>query len=150
MTTNKRIWRHYDLDFFKLLAVEKMGICLSDEYLGVQTALRFQCSQGHQFETKPTYLVHKGHWCPECGGQFYGVHQLSTFQVLARNKGGQCLSTEYVGITKYLKFRCAFGHEWQSRGGNILHNGSWCPKCAHGEKRGVVTGVTPNSIGKLE
>ena len=138
MENPKRIWRRYDLDFFKALAAEKGGVCLAESYEGVNAGLRFQCVKGHQFEGKPKYVVHKGHWCPECGGQFYDKHQLSTFQVLARNKGGECLSSEYAGITKYLKFRCAHGHEWQARGGNILHNGSWCPKCAHGEKRGVV------------
>lgn len=141
MNIEKRIWRRYDLEFFKALALEKKGLCLADAYNGVNVALRFQCALGHQFDAKPKHLVHKGHWCPECGGQFYVQHELRTFQVLAINKGGQCLSTEYVGITKYLKFRCAFGHEWQARGGNILHKASWCPKCAHGEKRVVAVPV---------
>lgn len=133
----KRIWRRYDIAFFHAWAAERGGQCLSEHYNGVKEALSFQCAKGHQFQGKPIYLVHKGHWCPDCGGQFYDVHRIETFQVLAKNKGGACLSAEYLGMRGDLQFRCAVGHEWKALAHNILHNGSWCPRCAHGEQRSV-------------
>jgi Zn finger protein HypA/HybF involved in hydrogenase expression len=136
---SKRIWRRYDIEFFQSLAADRGGACLSIDYAGVNVPLNFRCQNGHEFAAKPTYLVHKGHWCPQCGGQFYDVHRIGTFQTLAKNKGGQCLSDEYTGMRGYLHFRCSLGHEWKARAHNMLHRGSWCPQCAHGERRTVIS-----------
>lgn len=136
-TATKRIWRRYDLDFFHKVAAERGGECLSTAYAGIGTPLAFRCKAGHEFQIKPNYIVHKGHWCSQCGGQFYDTHRIETFHVLAKNKGGQCLSNEYGGMRGYLHFRCAAGHEWKARAHNMLHRGSWCPQCAHGERRTV-------------
>lgn len=53
---------------------------------------------------------------------------LGIFQAAAREMGGECLSTAYVNIATPLRFRCANGHEWDTRPSNIRH-GNWCPLC---------------------
>ena len=133
----KRVWRRYDIEFFRGLAADRGGVCLSTDYHGINAPLAFRCSGGHEFAAKPNYMVHKGHWCPQCGGQFYDVHRIETFQTLAKNKGGQCLSEQYDGMRGYLQFQCGLGHVWKARAHNVLHRGSWCPQCAHGERRCV-------------
>ncbi|MCK4388531.1 MAG: NAD-dependent epimerase/dehydratase family protein [Dehalococcoidia bacterium] len=50
-------------------------------------------------------------------------------QELASSRGGQCLSTEYVNTKTKLKWKCAFGHEWEATP-RLLKAGHWCPECA--------------------
>jgi nucleoside-diphosphate-sugar epimerase len=48
---------------------------------------------------------------------------------LARMRGGECLSTEVGDGRAKLRWRCAFGHEWEAT--PLLHKvGHWCPECA--------------------
>jgi len=47
---------------------------------------------------------------------------------LARSRGGECLSTDVGDGKTKLKWRCAFGHEWEAT--PLLHKvGHWCPEC---------------------
>jgi len=50
-------------------------------------------------------------------------------QVIARERGGECLSTEYVTGPRGMRWRCAAGHEW-STSTQVIHRGGWCPTCA--------------------
>tara|TARA_Y100000593_G_C4226958_1_gene294961 strand:+ start:398 stop:688 length:291 start_codon:yes stop_codon:yes gene_type:complete len=55
---------------------------------------------------------------------------------IAKEKGGVCLSKRYTKSTDKLKFRCALGHEWQTRSIRIT-SGRWCTFCA--KKKGWET-----------
>lgn len=57
--------------------------------------------------------------------------KLSDIQDIARIRGGECLSKEYFGASKKLRFRCADGHEWETQPSNIRNGGNWCPYCAN-------------------
>jgi hypothetical protein len=48
---------------------------------------------------------------------------------LEKQRGGWCLSLKYVHGRSILKWRCAFGHQWEQRPENIVR-GDWCPDCA--------------------
>jgi len=50
-------------------------------------------------------------------------------QGLAQSRGGQCLSTEFGGVKTKLRWRCAFGHEWEATA-LCVQAGHWCPECA--------------------
>lgn len=50
-------------------------------------------------------------------------------QLLAKKRGGKCLSVKYVKINKKLKWECSFGHIWDASYKSISQ-GRWCPKCA--------------------
>jgi hypothetical protein len=65
---------------------------------------------------------------------------------IAQDRGGECLSDEYVNTMTNLKWRCKDGHVWEARPLNIkrgkdghvwearplnIKRGGWCPYCSH-------------------
>jgi len=55
-------------------------------------------------------------------------YTLSDMQQLAKSRGGQCLSKEYTDLKTKMKWKCAFGHEWEATP-KLPLTGHWCPKC---------------------
>ena len=55
-------------------------------------------------------------------------YTLSDMQQLAKSRGGQCLSKEYIDLKTKMKWKCAFGHEWEATP-KLPLTGHWCPKC---------------------
>jgi len=53
---------------------------------------------------------------------------LVEMQDLARERGGECLSTHYTGAGELLEWRCAQGHIWEAPG-NGVKSGVWCKRC---------------------
>jgi len=107
-------------------AKEKGGLCLSDTYLGVLTPLKWQCAEGHVWETAPTN-IQKGSWCPDCGNRVRAL-SLEKMQQFANSRGGKCLSLVYKNTTSKLRWQCAKGHIWDSPY-KKFNKGSWCPEC---------------------
>lgn len=58
----------YDIDYFKELAIQKSGVCISDTYINCKTKLEFKCSCGNVWTAEPRHIV-EGRWCPKCGHQ---------------------------------------------------------------------------------
>lgn len=56
-------------------------------------------------------------------------YTIKDMQKLAESRGGQCLSTEFSDIKAKLRWKCAFGHEWEATP-MLLKAGHWCPDCA--------------------
>ena len=56
-------------------------------------------------------------------------HTIEEMRELARKKGGECLSDEYVNMFTKLLWRCSEGHTFSSRPEHVLR-GQWCPHCA--------------------
>ena len=50
-------------------------------------------------------------------------------KILARDRGGNCISSEYKNAHNYLTWECGLGHHWEARPHDIKH-GTWCPYCA--------------------
>lgn len=50
-------------------------------------------------------------------------------RALAASRGGQCLSRQYQGSEKKLKWLCSEGHVWWTTPKGI-RRGTWCPNCA--------------------
>ena len=48
-----------------LLAKHNSGLCLSTKYTNTNTKLKWQCRQGHIWESRPGSII-SGHWCPHC------------------------------------------------------------------------------------
>ena len=48
---------------------------------------------------------------------------------IARQRGGSCLSKEYVNSSHKLLFKCKYGHQFESCR-DYLKAGNWCPFCA--------------------
>jgi len=55
---------------------------------------------------------------------------------LAAERGGECLSKEYINNYSKLTWRCKWGHQWDAVSSNIKQ-GTWCPACA-GRQRGTI------------
>lgn len=47
------------------IAASRGGKCLSDHYTNCRTKLKWQCGEGHEWDTKPV-IVAGGSWCPHC------------------------------------------------------------------------------------
>ncbi len=73
-------------------------------------------------------------YCPECyiiirKGPNYNP-SLQGCQLLAKSRGGQCLSAKYKGNKKHMIWMCSVGHQWHACFNNVK-NGTWCPECSN-------------------
>lgn len=127
----------------KELAKSQGGQCLSDSYLGAKVKLKWRCEIGHEWEAIPD-SVKRGTWCPHCAGQIRLT--LANIQELARSKGGECLSTEYINADTKMRWRRAEGHEWTSVSYHIKA-GSWCPVCSAGKSERICRDIFEQMFG---
>ena len=120
------------------IARERGGFCLSESYEGGRAKIRWRCAQGHEWDARAS-SVKLGCWCRQCAVEAIAAKRRISFkeiQALARSKGGECLSKEYVGNKdSKLQWRCARGHVWHATLGKVRNDGSWCPTCAHLNQR---------------
>jgi hypothetical protein len=121
------------------LAKNRDGRCLSNEYINDRTKLTWMCSEGHKWNGSP-FCIKSGTWCPVCAKKVRANTKMSkTFQKvkeIAKERGGECLSNAYEKNHSKLRFRCKYGHEWETGPGQIK-NHHWCPICSakiRGEK----------------
>jgi hypothetical protein len=117
--------RHYSIQDMHSLANKYGGKCLSAEYINANTKLKWRCDKGHVWESTPSSVT-QGHWCLECSGSkkknIYDMHNL------AKIRGGNCLSKEYVNNKTKLKWQCNEGHIWEAVPSSVA-TGTWCPVC---------------------
>lgn len=64
--------------------------------------------------------------------------RLREMRAIARERGGRCLSDEYVHRQVHMKFECRAGHVWETMPQSIL-GGSWCRTCAYVPADGMKT-----------
>jgi hypothetical protein len=75
------------------LAESRNGKCLSIEYITYDTKMEWICEDGHIWNA--TFgSVYKGSWCPTCAG--CKRLTLQDAKDLAKSKGGDCISEEYI------------------------------------------------------
>jgi len=105
----------------------------SSDYFNANTPLLWKCAQGHVWKTRRGF-VQQGGWCPACAIERRSSarrHDIHAIQALAENRGGMCISSEYVGSAEKVRWRWANGHEWEATP-NQIQRGSWCPRCSPG------------------
>lgn len=118
----------------RALASAKNGTLVSTEYHNARIPLIWRCQHNHVWKATVSN-IRAGTWCPECARlrkklSMHDMHQI------ARERGGQCLSTDYISGHVKLQWRCAEGHEFLLAPNNIRRklNGarkpSWCKICA--------------------
>jgi len=117
------------------LAEERGGLCLSEEYVNSSTKMRWECSEGHQWESSFSGIKNNGHWCPRCSGK--AKLSIEECQELAAERGGLCLSEEYVNNRTKMRWECADGHQWSARFHDIKNGATWCPHCASSKSERV-------------
>ena len=119
------IGRHKTIKDMQAIAKSLGGECLSQKYINAKTKLHWRCCEGHEWEAVPSNILKSKIWCPYCGGR---IHTIEDMIKLAKSRNGECLSKEYLGSEKKLKWRCKEGHEWETTPAKIKV-GSWCPIC---------------------
>lgn len=113
------------------LARERGGKCLSLVYVNTNTKMHWECVVGHRWKATPLHIMHSRSWCPTCGYVNRSTptkKDLDHLCDLAAKHGGQCISTEYAGMTTNHHWRCAEGHEWLAVPAHV-QNDHWCPYC---------------------
>jgi len=138
-------WR-YDIKLreIKEIAEKRFGECLSTEYINYRTKLKFRCEKGHEFEATPGKIKFggrkgKGTWCPTCSENKRLT--LEEFQEIARERGGECLSTEYKNTYTKLRFLCKRGHEFEITPDHVKYRDQWCPICSERVSEKVCRGL---------
>lgn len=124
--------RKYSIMDMQKLAEKKGGLCLSTEYKGFNTKLKWKCKKGHEWSASP-YVIMKGHWCNKCAVERVSKNQRDTIEMMqeiAKSKGGKCLSKEYITASTRLKWQCSKNHVWEAMPLNVKR-GTWCPYCAN-------------------
>ena len=111
-------------------AGQHQGKCLSTSYQNNRTRLLWVCKEGHQWKMAPA-LVKKGKWCPVCALADKKKRFLKEIQDFAHERGGQCLSDQYVAHKVKMTFQCASGHVWQTTPTIIRSSKAWCPVCRY-------------------
>ena len=106
------------------IANERGVKCLSIEYINNNTKMKWECGEGHKWETTFTHIKSSQSWCPICSG--HSEITIKDCEISANERGGKCLSTEYI-VGKKIKWKCEEGHEWEALFSRA--NPRWCPKC---------------------
>lgn len=136
-----RRYERYTLEMLQMVAMERGGELVSNEYINARRKLLWRCGQcKHEWFATTDNILRLGSWCPLCARrQSRNRVTLTDMQAIADMHGGVCLSKEYQGATVPLLFRCADGHEfWATpnnirrgvRGRGTQRKPSWCPICA--------------------
>jgi hypothetical protein len=123
--------KKYSLEDCQKMAINFGGKCLATSFETSHTMMPWECSLGHHFNMRLFQLM-DGYWCPTCyhNSEARFDHSLKECQEVAASKGGECLSTHYLGTDKLMQWRCNIhGIEWTAQFHGILF-GNWCPKCA--------------------
>lgn len=120
------------------------GKCLSKKYKNTDEKLKWQCKEGHIFQSMVGNVVYRNRWCPICGLKKRARSQANSIEdchLLAKKKGGTCLSKLYTNVGQNLKWKCKNGHTWQAPyrqvNGSKNRQGTWCPTCNSKEPRNL-------------
>lgn len=118
--------KRLSIQLMRQLAERRSGKCLSDIYVDANSKLNWQCAKGHRWRAIPSNIK-RGHWCPLCAGHGKSIEDMKN---AAADRGGRCLSEEYINARTHLLWQCKEGHQWRAIPVNITRKGSWCPVCA--------------------
>ncbi len=127
--------KSYDIEFFKTLAIQKGGKCLSIEYVRLAYNLEWQCKEGHVFKLAPQKIFSRNYWCPECTGR-RTLNTTESIQKIAEKRGWKFLSTEFNGGYKKYKFQCDKGHQINVMADTVIKGGG-CRVCSGKEQLNI-------------
>ena len=71
----------------------------------------WKCKNGHIFEK--SFIRAKHCWCAKCSDK--AKHTIEECFAFALNKGGKCLSTEYINCKTKMVWQCEQEHTWQAK-----------------------------------
>ena len=94
------------------IAKSRDGECLSEEYVNCDTKLQWKCRKGHEWLATGD-SIRQGSWCPKCFGKF--PLTIEEMHEIAKSRGGECLSKEYINNNTKLIWKCKDGHIWKAK-----------------------------------
>ncbi len=112
------------------------GKCFTTEYFNDETELELECKNGHRWKIRAQSVL-RGSWCKECwrreraGKHLVLKDGLEQARLIASQKGGECLSSEYINNVEPLHWRCGNGHTWKAPLSDVKRR-TWCPQCSRG------------------
>lgn len=65
------------------------------------------------------------------------MEPLTKMQTIAKQRGGKCLSTQYINSKEKLLWQCSKRHKWEATPFSIKVRKSWCPICARNQPLGL-------------
>ena len=124
----------FTIETAQLLAESRGGSCLSTEYTNSRTPLIWQCNlDGTVWPADLQHVRYYGTWCPTCAGNTKLT--LEVAKQIAKQKGGECLSTEYFNIKERMEWKCGeCATVWLASLNSVKNGGSWCPQCGGSAK----------------
>jgi hypothetical protein len=135
----------FTIEDMKEIAKKRGGKCLSDEYINLDTKLKWRCKEGHIWETTPYCIKNRKFWCPKCAGkQKLTIEEMNQ---IANERRGKCLSKEYIDGFSKLKWQCEMGHVWEASP-NHVKTGSWCPICSSNVSERICRGISEGIFDK--
>ncbi len=123
------------IDNCKELAHSRKGKCLS-KAITTDRKLKWKCEKGHVWQSRIDHIK-RGSWCPKCAKELSGIKRrlsINEMRQLAVNRGGSCLSSNYVNTLTHLQWICSKGHQWKTSPASII-SGTWCPVCSGTKKK---------------
>ncbi len=118
--------KKYNIEIIREWAKKNDGGCLSSEYKGPHTALKWQCRKGHTWLAAPN-AIRRGGWCPTCRGRNPRVADMAA---IASGRGGKVIAPHIPNSLTKIEWECSAGHRWLGSPTNIKR-GRWCPKCKY-------------------
>ncbi|MBP7774161.1 hypothetical protein KA078_00040 [Candidatus Woesebacteria bacterium] len=112
---------------FQIIAESRGGVCLTESYVNSSVKMRWKCKNSHVWEAAGAD-VKRSSWCPNCSGLKRLTIDVPKF--IAEERGGICLSAEYVNSSEKLLWQCEYGHTWQATLRDIK-SGTWCRICSY-------------------
>lgn len=125
------VFREHQMNV-NFLAVENLENDLSYKVLiGKPTLLNYSLSTGKNGKISLDLVDYNDNNKKNENPRVLMVRRLNIEEMneLAKDKGGKCLSEEYINSKIKLTWKCQKGHVWEATP-NMVKNGRWCPKCA--------------------
>lgn len=130
------------MEYLCRIADQHKGKSLATQYINSDTNYEWECSEGHRWFAKS--YVTRDNWCAVCAGRRNNKkYTIEKLHELAKNNGGECLSTEYKNIWAKYDFKCHKEHTFTSVAANI-RGGNWCPKCRLSKGERIITNILKN------
>lgn len=90
----------------------------------------WRCANGHSWQSIISNRTRLRSGCPECARAKARKHTIQDMQRVAKERGGECLSTAFTSTRAKMRWRCAKDHIWEARPDHVLFKPTWCPECA--------------------
>jgi hypothetical protein len=122
------------------LARKRGGRCLSNRYINNRSPLLWECGRSHRWKAAPCNVRggarKRGTWCQKCYDlrrRFRPRDTIERMKIIARARGGHCLSAKYLNSKSKLLWQCEKGHQWRAVPVAVT-SGTWCPVCAQNRR----------------